>query len=116
MRELTKAARAPAIDQTGTRRNAAGQSVGIYTQFGDWLAVRIRPADSIWIEPGGPAGRAAVYQWLTYRLSPRVHAPSPQTADVIVFYDVPRRPERRRGFAALEVFRPHFALMRRAAA
>jgi hypothetical protein len=113
LRELVKAARAPAIDQTGARRNAAGIVAGVDAPFADWVAARIRPGASIWIEPGGPGGNAAVYQWLTYRLSPSLHASSARAADVVVFYDVPAKPPPRRGFGALEVFRPHFALMQR---
>jgi hypothetical protein len=113
LRELVKAARAPANDQTGSGRNAAGTAAGVDAAFADWVAARIRPGASIWIEPGGPGGDPAAYQWLTYRLSPRLHASSVDAADVVVFYDVPKKPPPRAGFAALEVFRPHFALMRR---
>jgi hypothetical protein len=111
IRELAK--RVPAADRTGAGRNAAGTEVGVDAPFADWVAARVRPGASFWIEPRGPAGDPAVYQWLTYRLSPNLHASSAQAADVLVFYDVPTNPQPRPGFGALELFRPHFAVMRR---
>jgi hypothetical protein len=112
-RELSKASRSQSLDQSGLRRNAAGQSIGVYTSFGDWVARRIPANAAFWIEPKASRRQPSIYQWLTFRLSPRLHAPTPESADVIVYYDKPTRPGPRPGFESLEVFRPHFALMRR---
>jgi hypothetical protein len=112
LRDLVDAARTPVLDQTGDRRNAAGLEAGLDARFADWVAARVPPHASIWIEPGGPAGDATLYQWLTYRLLPRVHAPSAAAADAILFYDA-RSKRPRPGFGALEVFGKRFALMRR---
>jgi hypothetical protein len=113
LRELLRAARTPATDQTGAGRNAAGTEFGVSAPFADWVAARTRPGASIWIEPPGAARDAAVYQWLTYRLSPNLYASSARAADVLIFYSVPKRPPPRSGFGPLEVFGPHFGLMRR---
>jgi hypothetical protein len=62
----------------------AGRQMGVNVDFLVWAAERIPPDGTFRIVPRQPP---EVYQWSTYQLFPRRHAPE-ETADYLLFYGI----------------------------
>jgi hypothetical protein len=96
---------------------AGGSSLGLNTEFLKWAKDQIAPDERFYVMPNGPAADAAVYQWTTYQLFPRVSVGSPDEADVLVFYKVDPATVRwdRAAFKWPAVLTPGFAVAHRRA-
>ena len=66
-----------------------GTNLGVNVIFLDWAKDRIAPNARFYLMlQNGPGSDAAVYQWATYQLFPRVSVASPADADVLIFYKI----------------------------
>ena len=86
---------ARAFDDASTRNRAlppeeaavaGGVAVGAKVAFIDWARSRIAEGDSYYLMPDKARAKRSVYQWLSYRMLPRVSAENPEEADWLIFY------------------------------
>jgi hypothetical protein len=94
---------------------AGGRAYHLNTAFLSWVKRHTDRDERFYVMPNGRYGDSATYQWTTYQLLPRLSAPDPAHADVLVFHRVdPDDVRWDRGiFQAPERFARRFAIARR---
>jgi Tfp pilus assembly protein PilV len=93
---------------------AGGVAVGAKVAFIDWARSQIAERDSYYLMPDEARAKRSVYQWLSYRMLPRLSAESPEEADWLIFYRAePRGTNGRADFVPPVHYARGFAIARR---
>lgn len=90
-----------------------GAAAGANVAFVEWLNSKLPPGAPFYVRTNG--SDEATYQWLTYRLYPRIARPAADQAHWLVFLKVTPAAEGfdRREFSSVEEFAPDLVLAER---